>query len=210
MRDYLTAPPPKRGQFVHETEFLALDFETTGLDASKETILSAGWVLVRRNRVVLRESGHRIVRVTRALPAESVAIHKITDDRAREGIPLHELLDTLLSLLAGRVLLAHCQRIEKAFLDTACQQVYGIKPPWLTVDTLRIEKKRRERRQQEIIPGDLRLFRLREQYGLPRYHAHNALEDALGAAELFLAQLEGMAGGKPVRLRQVLTGTGVG
>lgn len=39
---------------------------------------------------------------------------------------------------------------------------------------------------------------------LPLYHAHDALTDALGTAELFLAQTAHMAGGSGLRLRQLM------
>ena len=45
-----------------------------------------------------------------------------------------------------------------------------------------------ERKQQPISQESLRLFNLREQQGLPHYKAHNALEDAISTAELYLAQ----------------------
>ena len=35
---------------------------------------------------------------------------------------------------------------------------------------------------------DLRLARVRQRYGLPRYGSHNALSDALACAELYVAQ----------------------
>ncbi len=204
LKAYLSRPFPEKTQQVQDTEFLALDFETTGLDARNEAILSAGWVLIRRNRVVLRHRQHHLVQVNRPIPEKSVIVHKITDDRAREGMHLHNLLELLLPQMAGRVLLVHFQKIERAFLGAACEQVYGLRPPLLFADTMLVEKKRMERRQEEIMPNQLRLFNLREQYGLPRYNAHSALEDAIGTAELFLAQVETMAGGKPVKLGEVL------
>ena len=40
----------------------------------------------------------------------------------------------------------------------------------------------------EASPDELRLWRARRRYGLPRYRAHDALIDALACAELYLAQ----------------------
>ncbi len=204
MKEYLSRPFPEKGQDVRDVEFLALDFETTGLDAKNEAILSAGWVLIRRGRVVLGQRGHHLVKVNKPIPEESVVVHKITDDRAREGMHLHDMLAILLPLMAGKVLLAHYQKIEKTFLRAACEQIYGVAPPLMIADTLQIERKRLERQQREILPTQLRLFNLREEYGLPRYYAHSALEDAIGTAELFLAQIELSARGRPVKLGEVL------
>jgi len=50
----------------------------------------------------------------------------------------------------------------------------------------------------------LRLHALSERYNLPRYSAHNALSDALAAAELFLAQVSYGDGKSKAPLRDFL------
>jgi DNA polymerase-3 subunit epsilon len=189
LKTYLQTPIPQRKQSLLKTEFLALDFETTGFDPAKEAILSVGYTVIRNGKVILAENGHHIVQVNKQIPRESVAIHKITDDRSREGQHLTEIMGKLLHKMTGRVLIAHYAPIEKGFLNAACQALYGHKLPMRILDTLAIEKKRMLRRQQAPIANQLRLFNLRKQYGLPRYKAHNALEDAIATAELFLVQM---------------------
>ena len=204
LREYLEVPLPMPHQHIIDTEFLALDFETTGLDAGKDRILSIGFTLIRNGRVVLAENGHYLVKDNQQIPVKNTAFHNITDERLREGIPLHRIIPLLLKRLAGRVILVHCARVEKDFLDAACQKLYGHKLPVLVSDTLRLERRKRERRQQPITSTELRLHNLRKQYGLPRYPAHHALEDAIATAELFLAQCTEADGGKPLSLRDVL------
>ena len=46
---------------------------------------------------------------------------------------------------------------------------------------------------------------LRERYGLPRYRAHNALIDAISAAELLLAQIAHRAGKRSPRLDELMS-----
>jgi DNA polymerase-3 subunit epsilon len=186
---YLKTPLPDPGLPVMGAEYLALDFETTGLNPEKDAILSAGYTTIRNGRVILRESGHFLVRVDVPLPASSVVIHQITDDAMKQGVPLSEVVEHLLEHMQGKVLLVHYAAIERGFLNTACRKLYGIRPPMRIVDTLEIEKRLIVRRQQGIAKGQLRLFNLRRQYNLPRYRAHNAMEDALSTAELFLAQI---------------------
>ena len=205
VRKYLETPLPKNSQAVNNTEFLALDFETTGFNAQKEAILSVGYTLVRKGRVVLAENGHHIIKINRPIPDKSVVVHKITDDRAEQGEHLHDVLEILLKKMAGRVLIVHFVSIERSFLNAAFQKLYGYKLPMQIVDTLEIEKKQLQRRQSLISPNQLRLFNLRTQYGLPRYNAHNALEDAIATAELFLAQVAHKSpGAKGINLRDVL------
>ncbi len=186
---YLKTPLPDKRRPAIEAEYLALDFETTGLNPATDSILTAGYTTVRNGRVILRESGHYLIRVDAPLPARSVVIHRVTDDAMERGAPLHEVMDRLLELMKGKVLLVHYAAIERGFLRAAGRQLYGIRLPLRVVDTLAIERSALLRRHQGISKGQLRLFNLRRQYHLPRYRAHNAMEDALSTAELFLAQM---------------------
>ena len=61
-----------------------------------------------------------------------------------------------------------------------------------------------QRRNITVAPKDLRLHGLRERYNLPRYPAHNALSDALSAAELFLAEAAYRDQGKGMMLGEFL------
>jgi DNA polymerase-3 subunit epsilon len=74
-----------------------------------------------------------------------------------------------------------------SFLQRACRGWAGLAPPFAVLDTMQIELGLRKRRDQPVQQGDLQLSRLRSDYGLPRYTAHNALIDALATAELLLA-----------------------
>ena len=151
--------------------------------------MTIGYTVIKRGKVQLKHNGHHLIKINKTIPEKSVVIHKITDDRVHEGAHLHDVMEILLQKMAGRVLLVHFARIEKGFLNAACAQIYGHRPPLLFVDTFELEKKRLLRVQPEAAPNQLRLFNIRERYGLPRYHAHSALEDAIATAELFLAQV---------------------
>ena len=73
------------------------------------------------------------------------------------------------------------------------------------IDTLTLARKWLARRNKEPEQGALRLYALRERYGLPRYNAHNALSDALATAELFLAQVEHMDSRRPPSLGSLMS-----
>ena len=205
LMEYLKVPLPSRRSNILDCEFLALDFETTGLDPRREAILSIGYTLLQRGRILMRSNGHHRVMVNKSIPEESVIIHKITDDRASSGTHLHDVLPLLLQQMAGRVILVHYGAIERNFLNAACRQIYGQQPPLLIADTLQIEKQRLQHSQSTSTVNQLRLFNLREQYGLPRYNAHSALEDAIATAELFLAQVAAISNGKALPLKYVLS-----
>jgi DNA polymerase-3 subunit epsilon len=205
MRDYLQTPFPKPSADYRTVDLLAIDIETTGLDPKRDDILSVGYVIVRGDRVDLSSARHRLVRTYRAIPEASAIIHQITDDQAARGWLLDDVLAELLEQLAGKVMLAHHASVETGFLSDACQRLYGVGLPVPVVDTQALAKRTLERRHIAFKSSDLRLHALSERHNLPRYSAHNALSDALAAAELFLAQVAQGDSGKKVRLRDYLT-----
>lgn len=187
-KQFLESPLPDRDQKIIDTEFLALDFETTGLDEKNDAILTMGYTVIKKGRVQLKHNAHQVIKINKEIPEKSIVIHKITHDRVDQGEHLHTVMESLLKKIAGRVLLVHFARIERGFLNAACEQIYGHKIPAYYVDTFEIERRRLQNIQPEVAPNLLRLFNIRERYSLPRYHAHSALEDAIATAELFLAQ----------------------
>lgn len=205
MRDYLKIPFPKLSADWREVEILAIDLETTGLDPRRDDILSVGYVVMKGNRIDLGSARHRLVRTARAIPEASAIIHQITDDQAAQGGLLDDVLADLLQDMSGKVMLAHHAMVEKGFLSDACQRVYGVGLPVAVIDTQALAKRTLQRRHIAFKGGDLRLHALSERYNLPRYGAHNALSDALAAAELFLAQASHSDSSAKVPLRDFLT-----
>lgn len=189
MRDHLAVPSPAGASECHQVRWVVVDLETTGLDASRHQILSIGLVEIRDMVVPLETAWHCLVRVGQSIPEASAVIHHITDDTASGGAPLSEVLPVLLGRLSGAVLVAHHAALELGFLNAACRRLYGTPLLVPVVDTEALARRTLVRRHQPIRDGALRLFRLRDQHGLPRYPAHNALSDALATAELFLAMV---------------------
>ena len=164
-----------------------------------------GWVALTGERIDLSTAAHRLVRPTRAMPEESAVLHAITDDVAARGAPPPAVLAELLSVLAGKVLVAHNASFELDCLRAACGRAFGGRFLSPAVDTLALGIRWMQRRNASFAPRELRLDPLRRQHNLPRYRAHDALSDALAAAELFLAQLARLGDGdRAVPLSRVL------
>lgn len=188
-KTYLETPLPDKNSALSDVEFLALDFETTGSDCHSEAILSMGYTRLKGNRLHMHDCIHHLIRVNTPLPRESITTHQMTDDRMATGMPMQDALHELVETMAGKVLLVHYANIERPFLQAAMKRVYGHALPFMVVCTLALEKRRLGRLKQPIQNNQLRLATLRRQYHLPRYGAHDALEDAIATAELFMAEL---------------------
>ena len=204
LKQYLSTPMPDLRSDIHAVPLLALDFETSGLNGSEDSILSIGYVAIDSGEIRLATACHQLIKSNTALPEKSVVIHKITDDAAAAGEPFEDVMGELLQALSGRVMVAHNAKIETTFLSQACQKLYGMSPRFPAIDTMVIAKRWMERRNKEIGQGDLRLFNLRKRYGLPMYQAHNALSDAIATAELLQAQIAHMDSDRKLPLKQFI------
>lgn len=188
--DFLSVPFPSEDTCLSDLPILSVDFETTGLNAINDKLLSVGFVSIEKRKIKLGTSYHQIINTKDRLEADNVVIHQITDQQKAEGQSLHVVVEALLAALAGKVMLVHFARIEKQFLKQACIELYGVSPPFPMIDTLAIAKRKLDQRDIAYDPQDLRLTALRRKHGLPEHFAHNALNDAIATAELLLAQQE--------------------
>jgi DNA polymerase-3 subunit epsilon len=188
LRTYYEQPFPPGARDWRNTEFLALDLETTGSDPAAHEIVSAGWVQIRGGAIELGTATRRMVRPTGPMPEASAVIHAITDDEAAHGELLAVVLADILGVLGGKVLVAHYAQTELRFLDAACRRCLGSGLLVPVVDTLQLARRRYSREGREPARGEFRLDALRTQYNLPGHQMHDALSDAIATAELFVAQ----------------------
>jgi DNA polymerase-3 subunit epsilon len=188
LHDFLSVPFPSQETCLSELPILSVDFETTGLNATTDKLLSVGFVSIEKQQIKLGSCYHQIINTKHRLNADNVIIHHITDQQKSQGKSLRVVVDALLKALAGKVMLVHFAQIEKQFLRQACLELYGVSPPLMILDTLAMAKRKLDRRDIAYDPQELRLSALRHKHDLPNHFAHNALNDAIATAELLLAQ----------------------
>lgn len=169
---------------LEDTPLIALDFESDGLKEDAQ-LLEAGWVAVDGGAVKLGSARRLRIRAGNKLQGSAVVIHRITDDAATEGQSERDVLETLLADLKGSAILAHAAIIEQSFLNAACLRCFGAPFVGRFICTMQLEDRWFPK---ERTADGLRLGKLRAQYGLPYYRAHDGLTDAMACAELFLAQ----------------------
>ncbi|AGH45511.1 exonuclease domain-containing protein [Paraglaciecola psychrophila] len=188
LHDFLSVPFPSEATSLSELPILSVDFETTGLNAMSDKLLSVGFVSIDKRQIKLGSCYHQIINTEHRLDADNVIIHHITDQQKSQGKSLQVVVEALLKALAGKVMLVHFARIEKQFLRQACLELYGVSPPLMILDTLAMAKRKLDRSDISYDPQELRLSALRHKHNLPNHFAHNALSDAIATAELLLVQ----------------------
>ncbi len=203
LRDYYNVPFPSPGTPWQDVTYLAVDYETTGLNYRRDEIISIGFTEIENSAVKLNRSGYYLVKPAKCITEKSAVIHGIMNDQMNQALDLKEAITILLSALQGKVLLAHHAFIEYNFLNQACHKIFGYPFIGPVIDTFALEVQRYNTTGKFAKLNDLRLSGARKRYGLPRHRAHNALNDSIAAGELFLAQAAHISNNEPMKLRQL-------
>ena len=117
LHDFLSVPLPAMDTPIDKVEILAVDFETTGLDATRDKLLSVGFVTLEKQQIALKTCYHQIIKTKAQLEESNVIIHHITDSQKEQGQALATVVEALLKALAGKVMLVHFARIERQFFN---------------------------------------------------------------------------------------------
>ncbi|MDE1460715.1 3'-5' exonuclease [Spartinivicinus poritis] len=180
---------------INSVPLVALDFETTGLDAEQDDIVSIGLVPFTLQRIFCRDAAEWIVKPVQPLAEESVIIHGITHSEVNSAPDLQHFLEQVLLALAGKVVVVHYRQIECNFFSKALLRRIGESIQFPVIDTLELEQRALRARQGLVgrllqkPMGSVRLADCRKRYSLPYYHPHHAMTDALATAELLQAQV---------------------
>ncbi len=180
-----------------DVPLLAMDVETTGLNPATDGIVSIAVVPLRLDTIQASQGQHWLLKPRVPMGDEAVTIHGITHQQIAQAPDLLDILDDLLSRMAGHVLVVHCRDIERLFLNSALQRRLGETIDFPVIDTMALEARLHRRpppwwqrwRRPVTAPVSIRLGASRERYGLPRYRLHHAWTDALACAELLQAQV---------------------
>jgi len=104
-------------ELLRHGDFVAIDLETTGLDARRDAAVSVAAVPFRGGAPT---SGFEtLLNPGRAIPADSTRIHGITDRMVSAAPRLDEVLDELDALWGKQVLVGHGVAFDLAVIDRA-------------------------------------------------------------------------------------------
>jgi len=163
-----------------EAEFASLDFETTGLDLERDHVVSFGVVPIRGGRIVVGEAVHQLVEPMAPPSRLSVAVHGIRPLDLANAPPLEQVSEALGGALDRRYLLVWYADVELAFL----RRIFGGSARAWSRRTVDV------RSLALLAEGGgengLGLGSCAERYGVPVASPHEALDDALVTAQLFL------------------------
>ena len=166
-------------------EVVVFDCETTGLDPKKDEIISLGAVKIKENRILTDEALHIYVKQDKPIDHKSITIHQIRHCDLKDAIPVEEAIERFLYFIGARTLAGYYLEFDVAMINKYTKPMLGISLPnkQEEVSAIYYDKKIPTIPQGNI---DLRFEAIIDDLSLPKLQAHDALNDAVMTAMIYL------------------------
>lgn len=194
-----------------DCSFVVFDTELTGLNPKKDEIISIGAVRIKDLQIDLSETFHYYIRPKNREHTQATLIHRITPQQLEAAPPLEDVLPMFLNFIEIDLLVGHCVQIDTNFLDKATRLLFKGTVANPSLDTMRMAQIYKRKvlgdfdSAQPSGDGRYNLQKLSAELNLPFFEAHDALEDALQTAYLFIFLVKKLQSVGVITLRDLLT-----
>ncbi len=170
---------------VHKDEIVVYDCETTGLNTKTDNIISIGAVKIKGDKILINEAIHIFIKQEEEISHKSITIHQIRNCDLKGAIPVNEAIERFLYYIGNRKLVGYYLEFDIAMINRYIKPMFGITLPNKReeVSAIYFDKKIARIPQGNI---DLRFDTILEDLNLPRLQAHDALNDAIMTAMMYL------------------------
>ena len=197
-----------QGGLLTDYTFVVCDTELTGLNRRKDELVSIGAVRIVNLRIELSQSFHCYIKPRNIDPNAATFVHRITPEQLFHAPPVEEVLPKFIDFCGDGLLVGHFISIDMHFLNKAARKALGGTLFNPSIDTMRMARGYKEaqcvdhygRCDQSM---SYKLDDLTAEFNLPRFKAHDALEDALQTAYLFLYLVKKMKHGGISTLKEL-------
>ncbi len=166
-------------------EYVCFDCETTGLNTKKDEIISIGAILIKDNKILHSRKFERFVKTEQALSAESIKIHHIRECDIENALNIDDVIYEFLDFVGNRPLVGYYLEFDCAMVNKYIKPKIGIKLPNKQYEVSEIYFDQMIKKT----PGaniDLRFDIIMDRLNLPRLGKHDAINDVIMTAMIFL------------------------
>jgi len=204
-----------QGKPLAEYSFVVCDTELTGLNKKKDELISIGAVKITNLQIDLSSMFHHFVRPENMEHTLATLVHRITPEQLENAESAEEVLPKFVDYIHGSLLVGHHLVLDMHFLNKAAKRIMGGTLSNPGVDTMRMAQgynRVRLGHYHEHNPREIsyNLDDLGREYKLPVFKPHDALEDALQTAYLFLYLIKKFRKGGLVTLKDIFQSGRVG
>ncbi|MDR9826411.1 3'-5' exonuclease [Vibrio sp. FNV 38] len=171
-------------------EFVSLDCETTSLNPHRAELVTIAATKIIDNRIITSQPFEVRLCAPQSLDEGSVKIHHIRHQDLHDGISVEHALKALLDFIGNRPLVGYHIRYDKTILDLACRKHLGFPLPNRVIEVSQIYHDKLERHLPNAY-FDLSLDAICRHLDIPIQNKHDALQDAIAAALVFVRLTKG-------------------
>ena len=184
-----------QGAPLNEYTFVVCDTELTGLNKRKDEIISIGAVRIVNLQIDCNQTFNRYIRPTNINPNEATLIHRITPEKLKTADRVEDVLPEFIEFCGNGLIVGHFVGLDMHFLNKTSRRVLGGSLSNPGVDTMRLALRYKDSGRKDYYghhdhASSYTLDDLAKEFGLPAFKPHDALEDALQTAYLFLYLLK--------------------
>lgn len=169
-----------------DEEVVSVDCETTGLNPRKDDIVAIGAVKIKGGRILTSSAFNVRVKPRATLAADSIKVHQIRKSDVADHGPIAGELPGFLEFVGNRPLIGYWIGFDVRMLNKEVFKMLNIKLQNPTIDVCDLYY---ERKYGNAPPGtqiDLRFAAILDDLAIPPLQAHDALNDAISAAQMYL------------------------
>ncbi|MDX4059570.1 3'-5' exonuclease [Aliarcobacter skirrowii] len=166
-------------------EYVSLDCETTGLNPKKDEILSIGAVLIKDNKVLMRNTFNIYLKPSKSINIESIKVHHLREIDLENAIEPNEAIYKLLEFIGSRPIVGYYIDFDATIISKYTKNLLGIKLPneKIEVSSIYYDTKKSKDNYGFI---DLKFDTIMKNLNIPTLGKHDALNDAIMTAMIFL------------------------
>lgn len=172
---------------LRKAKFAVVDLETTGLNPKKDEILSIAIVPMTGLTIEIGKSKYFLLK-PRKFRVESVTFHGLNPNALKSAPTFEEIAGEILDSLKGRVVVGHSVNFDCNFLKRKFREI-DKEFECVALDIAALESVLAEMVGESVCFEDLTLDSLAKKYNMKTSYRHNAVVDALLAAQIFQIQL---------------------
>ena len=166
-------------------EYVVFDTETTGLNPKEDEILSIGAVKIKGNKILTSQTFEVYLKNLKEINSKSIEIHGIRACDLHNARDSSEAIKEFLKFIGSRPLIGYYLEFDVAMVNKYIKPMLGITLPnkMIEVSEIYFEK------EITLIPQgniDLRFDTILKNYDIPNMGVHNAVNDAIMTAMIYL------------------------
>jgi DNA polymerase-3 subunit epsilon len=167
-------------------ELVSIDCETTGLDVKRDQILSIGAIKVKGDAILTSQRLDFLVKPREPVSQKTILIHHIRPIDLEDAIPVENAMHRVLDFIGPRPLVGYFLEFDTAMLEKYVRPMIGTPLPNRRIEVSSLYYDWRARQLPAGANIDLQFETIRQRLELPRRAAHDAFNDALITAMMYL------------------------